>query len=100
MMVSHITTVDRGGAYKATERMKRAMDLYGIENNILVRNRVYPESDVSVFCNNSLKRFASKMKNALNMLFANGQIARDLLGSHIVKNRLVQEADIIFPKTH
>lgn len=96
MMVLHITTVDRGGAYKATERMKRAMDLYGIENNILVRNRVYPESDVSVFCNNSLKRFVSKMKNALNMLFANGQIARDLLGSHIVKNRLVQEADIIF----
>ncbi len=95
-MVLHITTVDRGGAYKAVERMKRAMDMFGIENYILVRNREHFDSDVSVFCNNSVRRFVSKAKNALNMLFANGQIARDLLGSHIVNNRLVQEADIIF----
>ena len=33
-MVLHITTVDKGGAYKAVERMKKAMDLYGIERVI------------------------------------------------------------------
>lgn len=95
-MVLHITTVDKGGAYKAVERMKKAMDLYGIESHILVRNQEHPDSDVTVYCNGFLKRFISKGKNAINMLFADGQITRDLLGSHITKDRLVQEADVIF----
>ena len=94
-MVLHITTVDKGGAYKAVERMRRAMDLYGIESQIMVRNKEHPESDVAVYCNGFLKRFISKGKNAINMLFADGQITRDLLGSHITKNSLVHEADVI-----
>ena len=94
-MVLHITTVDKGGAYKAVDRMRRAMAQYGIESQILVRNKVYQESDVSVYCSGFIKRLVSKGKNAINILFSEGQITRDLLGSHITKNRLVQEADVI-----
>lgn len=94
--IVHITTVDIGGAYKAVERLSRALNVSGkCESSILLRNKLNASSDGEVFLNSALKSTISKLKNGINLLATHGEISRDILASDVTNHRLVKEADII-----
>lgn len=94
--VTHLNTVGTGGAYKAVERMSEAMnELQSVSSTVLLRNKVFDDSDAMEFLNNPAKAFLSKTKNFINKFFADGEISRDLLGSHVCNHPAVKNADVI-----
>lgn len=95
MKVLHISTIDIGGAYKAALRLNCALSAAGIDSNILLRTKVNDENLGKEFFTNCVQKGISKVKNMINMFFADGKITRDVLGTDISKHFLVQEADII-----
>lgn len=95
MKVIHIATIDAGGAYKAALRLHRGLMKKGITSQILLRTKLDKSDEgVEVF-HNPLSCCVSKAKNLFNMFCADGEIARDVLGTDISKNKLVREADVI-----
>jgi glycosyltransferase involved in cell wall biosynthesis len=95
MKVLHITTIDVGGAYKAAVRLHEGLSLLGVESEILLRTKTNMDNvGVEVF-DNKFQEYVSKAKNLWNMMQADGEISRDVLGTDISNNRYVKEADII-----
>ncbi len=94
--IVHITTVDIGGAYKAVERLSKALNATGSFNSqILLRNKINPANDGTEFLQSSLMRLMSKARNGVNLLSTHGDISGDILGSDIAGHELIREADII-----
>lgn len=94
--ILHITTVDIGGAYKAVQRLMHATDNYeDIESEILLRNKINPLSDGTVYLNSAAKRFVSKAKNAINLKWMHEGISGDRFGSDITGADAFKKADII-----
>ena len=95
MKVVHITTIDAGGAYKAALRLHQGLIKKGIASQILLRTKINKSNGgVEVF-GNQLSSCVSKAKNLFNLFMADGEIARDILGTDISKNKMVREADVI-----
>lgn len=95
MKVTHITTIDSGGAYKAAERLHEGMRSYGIESYILVRTKRNRESVAQPVFRSRIGENVSRVKNVLNMMKADGKITGDFLGTDISGNTFIQKADII-----
>ncbi len=94
--VTHLITVGTGGAYKAVERLSEALNgLRSVSSTVLLRNKVFNDTDAVEFLDNPVKSFVSKTKNVINKLFASGDITRDLLGSNVAAHSTVKDADVI-----
>lgn len=94
--ILHVTTVDIGGAYKAVERLVLATAKYDdINTSILLRNKLMPDSNGTVFLDSIVKRLGSKIKNAINLKWMHGDISGDRLGSDITGHELFKQADIV-----
>jgi len=93
--VVHVTTLDKGGAYKAVCRIVECMETDDIDCSVLLRSKTKDGKEIE---NNSnlFKNIWSKSKNLINMLFANDYLQNDIMGSDISNNQLIKEADIIF----
>ena len=95
MKVLHVTTIDVGGAYKAALRLHEGLMRIGVQSEILLRTKT-DKSNVGIeFFHNRLSATISKAKNVWNLLHADGEITRDVLGTDISQNTHVQEADVI-----
>lgn len=95
MKVVHITTIDAGGAYKAALRLHQGLIKKGIASQILLRTKINKSNEgVEVF-SNPLSGCVSKVKNLFNLFMADSEIARDVLGTDISRNKMVREADVI-----
>lgn len=95
MKVLHVTTIDVGGAYKAALRLHEGLTRIGVQSQILLRTKTNKKNvGVEVF-SNKLSAIISKAKNGWNLLQADGEIARDVLGTDISQNAHVQAADVI-----
>lgn len=95
MKVLHITTIDTGGAFKAAYRLHKSLQLQGMESEILVRTKLNPKSEVEEAFKNPVGAFASKGKNAINMLFSEGEITFDRFGTDLSRHPLGREASIL-----
>ena len=95
MKVLHVTTIDIGGAYKAAVRLHEGLTRIGVQSEILLRTKS-KESNIGVeVFSNRFSAIISKVKNGWNLLQADGEITRDVLGTDISRNSKVLEADII-----
>jgi len=94
--ILHISTIDVGGSYNAAKRLNEMLTEHGIESKVLVRTKTKADSDVVEAFDNGWDRFGSKSKNLINLMFKKGEVKRDVLGTDLTKNPLVQGADIIF----
>lgn len=97
MKVVNISTVDIGGAYKAVERITAAFKEKdcGIENVILLRNKVNPNSEGTVFCNTFFSRLLSKIKNFFNLIFYTYDgLDGGRFGTDIREDKLIQSGDV------
>ena len=95
MKILHIVTIDVGGAYKAASRLHKGLQLQGVESNLLLRTKVNAWSDGECVFKNVFEAGLSKVKNVWNIIHADKEIARDVCGTDISQNTLVQEADIL-----
>ncbi len=95
MNILHIATIDIGGAYKAASRLHKSLKLQGVESKLLLRTKVNDCSDGESVFKNTFQVGLSKVKNAWNYIHADGGITRDVCGTNISRNKLVQEADIL-----
>lgn len=95
LKVLHITTIDTGGAYKGALRLHESMQMQGVDSQIMVRTRLYPDSPVLEAFHNPIGALISKGKNGINKLFARGEIASDRLGTDLSEREAVLRADII-----
>ncbi len=95
MKVTHITTIDIGGAYKAAMRLHEGLLRNGVDSCVLVRTRANSNSPVRPVFKSIIGESISKAKNVLNMLNADGKIAGDFLGTDLSNNEFVLRADII-----
>lgn len=95
MKVLHISTIDVGGAFGAARRLHEALLLKGIESKILLRTKLNKSGVGDEVFNNAISAGISKLKNACNMLYASGDISRDILGTDISNHPMVKDADII-----
>ncbi len=95
MKILHITTIDVGGAYQAAARLNACMLQMGLESSILVRSKMHEKSQVIPAFHSRLEASISKVKNGVNLLFSQKEIARDILGTDVSTLSGVKEADII-----
>lgn len=95
MKVLHVTTIDVGGAYKAALRLHEGLMRLGVQSGILLRTKRNKENAGEEVFSNKLSAIISKAKNAWNLIWADGEITRDVLGTDISRNTQVQEADVI-----
>lgn len=94
--IVHVTTVDIGGAYKAVQRLMHATESHlSLKSDILLRNKLNENNDGEVFLDTGLKSISSKAKNVVNMLWSEGEVSGDRLGSDITDHPLIKNADII-----
>ena len=96
MKAVHLSTTDYGGAYKAAKRISESMKTMGVESKVVVRTKTGQDRNTYEFFDNNLYKFISKCKNLCNLCFSNGLVISDYFGSNVLKNKYVQEADIIF----
>ena len=75
MRIVHITTIDEGGAYKAVERIDRALNIIGIDSYILLRNKNNKDNVGKVYLNNIFLLLLSKARNFVNLLISKNEIA-------------------------
>lgn len=95
MKVVHVTTIDAGGAYKAALRLHQGLMKKGITSQILLRTKLNSANEGAEVFGNPLSSCLSKAKNLFNLCMADGEIARDVLGTDISGNKMVREADVI-----
>lgn len=95
MKIIHITTIDAGGAYKAALRLHQGLTKKGIESQILLRTKLNSGNEGTEVFDNRLSSCLSKAKNLFNLFMADGEIARDVLGTDISGNKMVRSADVI-----
>lgn len=95
MKVLHVTTIDVGGAYKAALRLHEGLLRLGVQSGILLRTKRNRENAGDEVFSNKLSAAISKAKNVWNMIWADGGITRDVLGTDISKNAQVREADVL-----
>lgn len=95
MKVLHVTTIDVGGAYKAALRLHEGLTRLGVESGILLRTKRNKGNVGAEVFSNGLSATMSKAKNVWNLIWADGEITRDVLGTDISRNTQVQEADVI-----
>lgn len=95
MKVVHVTTIDEGGAYKATCRIHHSLQLQNIESTIILRTKKNSNSIGKSCFTEKKQEFYSKAKNGLNLLWKRKTIYRDILGTDISKHPNIQEADVI-----
>lgn len=95
MKVTHITTIDTGGAYKAAARLHEGMLRCGVDSHILVRTKLNPDSKAEPVFKSIISENVSKAKNVLNMLKADGMISGDFLGTDLSRNPIILGADIV-----
>lgn len=95
MKIIHITTIDAGGAYKAALRLHQGLIKKGITSQILLRTKLNSRNEGTEIFGNQLSSCLSKAKNLFNLCMADGEIARDVLGTDISKNKMVRDADVI-----
>lgn len=95
MKIIHVTTIDAGGAYKAALRLHQGLIKKGITSQILLRTKLNSRNEGTEIFGNQLSSCLSKAKNLFNLCMADGEIARDVLGTDISKNKMVRDADVI-----
>ena len=95
MKVTHITTIDTGGAYKAAARLHEGLRRTGVDSHILVRTKLNRDSEAEPVFRSKIGENFSKAKNVLNMLRADGMISGDFLGTDLSRNPAILGADII-----
>ncbi len=91
----HIGTTDEGGAYGAMVRISRCMEDEGLDSGILLRNKRNDSSEGRAMCT-GYRRFASKVRNSINLVLSFDRIQTDYLGESIINEKEIKEADIIF----
>ena len=94
MKVVHLTTIDKGGAFKAVKRISESMSQNGIESCIFVRSNV-AECDVNEIMTNNVQVFFSKARNFLNLLLSSSDLCIDRVGYNISKNHYIVGADVV-----
>ena len=95
MRIVHITTIDEGGAYKAVERIDRALNIIGIDSYILLRNKNNKDNVGSVYLNNIFLLLLSKARNFVNLLISKNEIACEKFGCDVSNHPLVTNANVI-----
>lgn len=95
MKVLHLTTIDIGGAYKATVRINESMKKCGIDSEILIRTKVHDNTQAIEIFDNNIQKFVSKSKNFINLILSKGDIFSDYLGTDVSVHPLVQAADVL-----
>ena len=95
MRIVHITTIDEGGAYKAVERIDRALNIIGIDSYILLRNKNNKDNVGNVYLNNIFTLFVSKVRNFVNLLSSKNEIACERFGCDVSNHPLVTNANVI-----
>jgi len=91
----HVTTLDKGGAYKAVKRIAGSINDDNINNMVLVRNKNKNGTEIE-FNRSVLDTLISKSRNMINMLFTNRMLHNDIMGADISREKWVRNADIIF----
>lgn len=95
MKVLHLATVDVGGAYKAAVRINESMQKCGVDSQILLRSRVYEDTQAVEIFNSVAQKLVSKSKNVINLLLSQKDVQSDYLGTDVSGHPLVQEADVL-----
>ncbi len=95
MKILHITTIDIGGAYQAAARLNSCMKQMGLQSSILVRTKTQENSQVISAFHSRMQELVSKIKNGINLLFAQKDIAKDVLGTDVSMLSGIKEADVI-----
>ncbi len=93
--VVHLVTVDQGGAYRAVVRLSDSLCKKGIDSQILLRNKLNPNSIGREYLDSPIKSFVSKAANVINGIINTNGIDGDILGRDISGNKIIKEADII-----
>lgn len=91
----HLTTVDKGGAYKAVCRIVESLKAWDVESTIVVRTKENTGNAIE-YNSTLVKTLSSKTRNFGNLLFANEKIQNDVWGCSVLKLDEVKNADIVF----
>lgn len=95
MKVLHLATIDVGGAFKATVRIHESMQKCGVDSQILLRTKIYEDSWAVEIFDHAAQKFASKAKNAINLVLSKKDVFSDYLGTDVSTHPLVKEADVL-----
>lgn len=95
LKILHISTVDKGGAYKSAFRLCNSMIACGMESSILVRTKLGKDDNAFEAFSTSAQRLNSKIKNGINLILKRSSLHIDYLGSDLTDNQYIQEADVI-----
>lgn len=95
MKVLHLATIDVGGAYKAAVRIHESMQKCGVDSQILLRTKMHEDSLAVEIFDHAAQKFASKAKNAINLVLSKKDVFSDYLGTDVSTHPLVREADVL-----
>lgn len=100
LKIAHLVASDKGGAYRAAQRINNSLCLNGVESKIVVLIKSNPNTECSAVIYNGVKIFFLKVFRKISSLRLkqkgiNGYFYENILGVNILKNKEIQEANVI-----
>ncbi|MBR6147676.1 MAG: glycosyltransferase [Lachnospiraceae bacterium] len=100
MKVTHVITVNTGGAYTAVRRIAECLESEELHSVVLLRNSVKNceniQHEENVFLDSTGKIFFSKAGNLMNLIASSKDVDNDLFANDISDNESIRSADVIF----